>query len=70
LLLEIELYQELIYPWMIVREIYKSLGLVHRGTFIRKIHNKRMPLLNSPKNQAGLKSNTMHYEYIVVMEKE
>jgi len=54
----------------IVREIYESLDLVHRGTFIRKIHNKRMPLLNSPTNQAGLKSNTMHYEYIVVMEKE
>lgn len=53
----------------IVKEIFENLGLTHKQTFVRKIHNKRMPMLNSPANKAGMKSNTMHYEYIVVMER-
>lgn len=53
----------------IVKEIYENLGLFHKGTFIRRILNKRMPLLNSPTNKTGQKSKTMHYEYIVVMQK-
>lgn len=53
----------------IVKEIFENLGLTHKQTLVRKIHNKRMPLVNSPTNKVGMKSNTMHYEYIVVMEK-
>ncbi len=52
----------------IVKEIFEYLGLKHIKTMIREIHNKRMPLLNSPTNKIGDKSFTMKYEYIVVME--
>lgn len=53
----------------IVREIFEYLGLRHVKTLIREIHNKRMPLQNSPTNVVGQKSSTMKYEYIVLMEK-
>lgn len=53
----------------IVKEIFESLGLRHIKTLIREIHNKRMPLLNSPSNKTGEKSTTMKYEYIILMEK-
>ncbi len=53
----------------IIREIFEYLGLRHIKTLIREIHNKRMPLQNSPTNIVGEKSCTMKYEYIVVMEK-
>lgn len=52
----------------IVKEMFESLGLVHRETLVREITNKRMPLENSPKNIAGCKSPTMKLEYVVVME--
>lgn len=52
----------------IVREIFEYLGLRHIKTLIREIHNKRMPLKNSPTNVVGEKSSTMKYEYIVLME--
>lgn len=53
----------------IVRELFEYLGLNHIKTLIRKIHNKRMPLQNSPTNLTGEKSDTMKYEYIVLMGK-
>lgn len=53
----------------IVREIFESLGLRHIKTFVRDIHNKRMPLLNSPTNIKGEVSQTMRQEYILVMER-
>ncbi|MEN3039536.1 MAG: hypothetical protein ABDI07_10405 [Candidatus Kryptonium sp.] len=53
----------------IVKEIFELLGLKHLKTFIREIRNKRMPILNSPSNIVGKKSNTMKYEYVVLLEK-
>jgi len=53
----------------IVKETFGYLGLKHRETLVREIHNKRMPLQNSPTNEIGQKADTMKYEYIVLMEK-
>lgn len=53
----------------ITAEFFESLGLTAENIFVREISNKRMPSKNSPTNQAGKTSNTMLYEYIVVMQK-
>ncbi|MCS7210789.1 MAG: hypothetical protein RMI34_05570 [Chloroherpetonaceae bacterium] len=36
----------------------------------RAIPNKRMPLQNSPTNEAGKRNATMTREFVVVMRKE
>ncbi|MCS6876613.1 MAG: hypothetical protein NZM36_07140, partial [Aquificaceae bacterium] len=53
----------------IVKELFESLGLFHVETLHRNIHNKRMPLMNSPSNVTGQKEHTMKSEHIVVMKK-
>ena len=53
----------------ITAEFFESLGLTAENIFVREISNKRMPSKNSPSNKAGKTSNTMLYEYIVVMKK-
>lgn len=52
-----------------VRSFFESTGFMHINTFTRTIPNKRMPLRNSPSNQAGKVETTMNAEYIVVMRK-
>lgn len=52
-----------------IAEVFSSNGLKHLTTIKRKISNKAMPLKNSPTNQAGILSNTMNEEWIVVCEK-
>jgi len=54
---------------IIVKEMLEYLGFSHYQTRVRKILNKRMPLLNSPSNKKGSKSSTMREEYIVIMKK-
>lgn len=54
---------------IIIKEYFEALGMKHINTFVRKISNKRMPLLNSPTNKSGEVQETMAYEYIVIMEK-
>lgn len=51
----------------VVVEIFESLGLKHVKTWVRMIHNKRMPASNSPTNRKGEKDNTMQKEHIVIM---
>ena len=46
-----------------------NMGLNFKGILVRDIHNKVMPLQNSPSNKAGMKSGTMMNEYIVVFSK-
>ena len=46
-----------------------NMGLNFKGILVRDIHNKVMPLKNSPSNKAGMKSGTMMNEYIVVFSK-
>ncbi|MFN3740603.1 MAG: DNA methyltransferase [Thermodesulfovibrionales bacterium] len=53
----------------IVADFGELVGFKHIETIIRKIPNKRMPLKNSPTNQAGIVGSTMTEEYIVIMEK-
>lgn len=53
----------------IVKEIFEYLGLEHKITLVREIHNKRMPLQNSPTNISGDKVDTMRHEYIVIMKR-
>ncbi|MDW8293913.1 MAG: hypothetical protein RMK21_00990 [Aquificaceae bacterium] len=53
----------------IVKELFESFGLYHVQTLHRNIHNKRMPLMNSPSNVTGQKEYTMRSEHIVVMKK-
>ncbi|WP_457638733.1 DNA methyltransferase [Persephonella sp.] len=53
----------------ITAEFFESFGLSLENIFVREISNKRMPSKNSPSNKAGKTSNTMLYEYIVVMKK-
>lgn len=52
-----------------IAEKFVQNGFIHLTTIKRKISNKTMPVRNSPTNQAGVLSNTMNYEYIVVCEK-
>ena len=54
---------------IIVKEMFEYLGFSHYQTRVRKILNKRMPLLNSPSNKRGSKSSTMKEEYVVIMKK-
>lgn len=52
-----------------IRCFFEILGFNHVATFHRSIPNKRMPLRNSPTNVHGVSDNTMHQEYIVVMQR-
>ncbi len=52
-----------------IAEKFVQNGFKHLTTIKRKISNKTMPVRNSPTNKAGVSSNTMNYEYIVVCEK-
>lgn len=54
--------------WFIA-EVFCKNGFKHLTTIKRKISNKAMPLKNSPTNKAGILSNTMNEEWIVVCEK-
>ncbi|WP_448587561.1 DNA methyltransferase [Thermocrinis sp.] len=53
----------------ICADFFEHLGFSHIRTLVRQIHNKRMPLLNSPTNVKGQKSQTMGFEYVVVLRK-
>ena len=46
-----------------------EMGMKFDGIFVRDILNKVMPAQNSPTNKTGMKSETMHKEYIVVFDK-
>lgn len=50
-------------------EMFEKHGFKHNITFVRDIPNKRMPSQTSPTNISGAKVNTMHNEYIVILEK-
>ena len=50
-------------------EIFEQCGFAHKTTIVRRIPYKRMPSKTSPSNKAGVKVNTMGYEYIVIMTK-
>ncbi len=52
-----------------IAEVFCNNGFRHLQTIKRKISNNSMPLLNSPSNKSGFKSNTINEEYIVVCEK-
>lgn len=52
-----------------IAEVFCQNSFRHLETIKRKISNKSMPLKNSPTNRAGILSDTMSYEYIVVCEK-
>ncbi|WP_236096802.1 hypothetical protein [Helicobacter magdeburgensis] len=52
-----------------IAEVFCKNGFKHLITIKRKISNKAMPLKNSPTNKAGILSNTMNEEWIVVCEK-
>ena len=53
----------------ITAAFFESMGLNFGGILVRDIHNKVMPLKNSPTNKAGMKSGTMMNEYVVVFSK-
>jgi len=53
-----------------VKEFFEYLNCRHLNTFVRKISNKRMPMVNSPTNKIGEIQETMSEEFIVVMRKE
>uniref|UniRef100_A0A7V4KC36 site-specific DNA-methyltransferase (cytosine-N(4)-specific) n=1 Tax=Fervidobacterium pennivorans TaxID=93466 RepID=A0A7V4KC36_FERPE len=53
-----------------VKEFFEYLGCSHIATFVRKISNKRMPVVNSPTNKVGQTQETMSEEFIVIMRKE
>ncbi|MCS7210787.1 MAG: hypothetical protein NZ844_04060, partial [Chloroherpetonaceae bacterium] len=52
-----------------VRDFFERCGFQHVETFARAIPNKRMPLQNSPTNEAGKRNATMTREFVVVMQK-
>lgn len=54
----------------ITASFLKNLGLDYESIFVRDILNKVMPSQNSPSNKAGVKSQTMMNEYIVVFSKK
>jgi DNA modification methylase len=54
----------------ITKDFFEHQGFRHLETVIRNIPNKRMPSKNSPTNVTGNKDETMHNEYIVIMQKE
>lgn len=51
-------------------DLFKKVGFSHVQTRIRKIHNKRMPSMNSPSNVAGDTNKTMTEEYVVILRKD
>jgi site-specific DNA-methyltransferase (cytosine-N4-specific) len=53
----------------ICADFFISFGFNHMKTFVREISNKRMPDKNSPSNLPGRKSDTMKYEFVVVLRK-
>ncbi len=55
---------------IISADFFQNLGFIHKGTRVRQISNKRMPLENSPTNVPGAKDSTMRFEYIVELEKQ
>ncbi|MDW8464624.1 MAG: hypothetical protein RML35_00030 [Chloroherpetonaceae bacterium] len=52
-----------------VKDFFERCGFQHVETFARAIPNKRMPLQNSPTNEAGKRNATMTREFVVVMQK-
>jgi DNA modification methylase len=54
----------------ICADFFISFGFNHIKTFVREISNKRMPDKNSPSNLPGRKSDTMKYEFVVVLKKK
>lgn len=52
-----------------IAEIFSQNGFKYLSTIKRKISNKTMPIKNSPSNKAGILSNTMNNEFIIVCEK-
>ena len=61
---------ELLLTDRIISEIAGEYDLEHICTIGRNIINKVMPSLNSPTNEAGVKSSTMTNEHIVVLRKK
>ncbi len=61
---------ELLLTDQIISEIASEYNLEHIYTISRNIINKVMPSLNSPTNEAGIKSSTMTNEHIIVMRKK
>jgi DNA modification methylase len=53
----------------ILIEMFEHFDFVHKGTIIRDIPNKTMPLKNSPTNEPGKLGKTMWNEYIVIVER-
>lgn len=53
-----------------VRHFFESCGFEYITTHHRGIPNKRMPLRNSPTNEAGKVDSTMVKEFIVVLKKQ
>ena len=54
----------------ITASFFEGIGLSFESIFVRDIHNKVMPSLNSPSNKVGEKASTMANEYIVVFHKQ
>ncbi|MFH1258325.1 MAG: hypothetical protein ABII74_00680 [Elusimicrobiota bacterium] len=54
---------------MIICEFAEKMGFTSQGILYRTIPNKRMPLKNSPTNEAGKTGFTMQKESIVLLKK-
>lgn len=54
---------------VISAEFFSNEGLEHIKTIVRQIHNKRIPIQNSPSNIKGDIDTTMRYEYILILRK-
>ncbi|MEN2998810.1 MAG: DNA methyltransferase, partial [Brevinematia bacterium] len=54
---------------VISAEFFSNEGLEHIKTIVRQIHNKRIPIQNSPSNIKGDTDTTMKYEYILILRK-
>lgn len=54
---------------IIICELSQHFSLVPQQVIIRNIPSKTMPLKNSPTNIRGVVEDTMHREYIVILEK-
>ena len=52
----------------ITKHFFEKNGFKYVETIIRNIPNKRMPKRNSPNNIVGETSQTMHHEFIVIMQ--
>ena len=53
----------------IIGELSEKIGFVSQGILYRNIPNKRMPLKNSPTNEAGKTGSTMLRESIILLRK-